>query len=152
MEPVISSAPFMPPIDNPASREASETPISVSSKLLLLGDLTFSFDEDLSRLLHYRQNGLLQSFFARVSDAIRQEVGFLPLEQQEWMPRFTNLVDLLSNLPGTTAEPAVRFAMLCVYQIGRFILYVIFVSNLFECRNIYIYLDVDHVQCRFLST
>ncbi|PVH92616.1 hypothetical protein DM02DRAFT_677379 [Periconia macrospinosa] len=111
MGPVVSSAPFMPPID--AIERCS---------IYLFGDLTGPFEDDLRQLLHYKSNALLQSFFDQVNFAYRQEFAALPTEQQEWLPRFTDTVDLLSNLDGTTGAPALRFSLLCVYQLGRFIL------------------------------
>lgn len=110
MEPVASSAPFMPPIDSPQQ-----------CNILLFGDLTIAFEEDLRQLLHCKNNGLMQSFFHQVSQAFRQEFALLPSQQQEWFPRFTDLVDLLANLDGMIGTLALRFGLLCVYQIGRLI-------------------------------
>lgn len=111
MEPVVSSAPFMPPI------HAMER-----GQIYLFGDLTGPFEDDLRQLLHCKDNALLQSFFDQVNLAYRQEFALLPAEQQEWLPRFTDLVDLVSNFEGSLGARALRFGLLCVYQLGRFIL------------------------------
>jgi naphtho-gamma-pyrone polyketide synthase len=87
----------------------------------LFGDLTRSFEDDLTQLLHCKSDALLQSFFDQVSLAFRQELGLLPIEQQNWLPRFTDLVDLMSSLQGTVGSGVLRFSLLCVYQIGRII-------------------------------
>lgn len=89
--------------------------------IFLFGDLTSPFEDDLRQLLHCKSNALLQSFFDQVNLAYRQEFASLPVEQQEWLPRFTDLVDLVSNLDGTIGARALRFGLLCVYQLGRFI-------------------------------
>jgi naphtho-gamma-pyrone polyketide synthase len=106
----VSSAPFMPPI-----KEIERCSI------FLFGDLTGPFEDDLRQLLHCKSNALLQSFFDQVNLAYRQEFAALPAEQQEWLPRFTDIVDLVSNLDGTTGARALRFSLLCVYQLGRLI-------------------------------
>ncbi|KAH4055428.1 hypothetical protein HBH92_078380 [Parastagonospora nodorum] len=111
MEPVVSSAPFMPPIH--AMKQG---------QIYLFGDLTGPFEDDLRQLLHCKSNALLQSFFDQVNYAYRQEFALLPAEQQEWLPRFTDLVDLVSNFEGSVGARALRFGLLCVYQLGRFIL------------------------------
>ncbi|CAI6237317.1 unnamed protein product [Periconia digitata] len=111
MGPVVSSAPFMPPID--AVERCS---------VFLFGDLTGPFEDDLRQLLHCKNNAVLQAFFDQVNLGYRQEFAALPAEQQEWLPRFTDLVDLVSNLDGTTGAHVLRFSLLCVYQLGRFIL------------------------------
>jgi naphtho-gamma-pyrone polyketide synthase len=89
--------------------------------IFLFGDLTAPFEDDLRQLLHCKSNALLQSFFDQVNLAYRHEFAALPIEQQEWLPRFTDIVDLVSNLDGTTGARALRFSLLCVYQLGRFI-------------------------------
>lgn len=87
----------------------------------LFGDLTSSFEDDLTQLLHCKSDALLQSFFDQVSLAFRQEFGLLPSEQQDWLPRFTDLVDLMSSVKGTLGSGVLRFSLLCVYQLGRII-------------------------------
>jgi hypothetical protein len=110
MEPVPSSAPFMPPIAD-----------SEQCNIFLFGDLTGPFEDDLRQLLHCKSNALLQSFFEQVNLAYRQEIAALPAEQQEWLPRFTDLVDLVSNNKSAIGARALRFGLLCVYQLGRVI-------------------------------
>lgn len=104
---LIQSAPFMPPIRT----------------IIVFGDLTYSFQRDLQQLLHIKGNANLVDFFARVSFAFRQEFALLTQLEQKWLPRFTELVDLLENVDRVEGAPVVRFALLCVYQIGRFIRY-----------------------------
>lgn len=105
MNNVVQSAPFMPPIRT----------------IIVFGDLTCSFQRDLQQLIHVRGNANLADFFTRVSFAFRHEFASLPQLEQEWLPRFTELADLLENVNQAGGAPAVRFALLCVYQIGRFI-------------------------------
>ncbi|KAI9707015.1 MAG: Type I Iterative PKS [Bogoriella megaspora] len=102
---ILQSAPFMPPIRN----------------TIIFGDLTYNSHKDLQSLLHFKDNAGLLDFFTRVSFAFRHEFASLSQQEQEWLPRFTNLTDLLENVSKSEGAPAVRFALLCVYQIGRFI-------------------------------
>lgn len=91
------------------------------SDIFVFGDLTCTFEDDLRQLLHCRSNPVLQSFFDQVNVAFRREFALLPAEEQEWFPRFTDLVDLMANLEGTVGLPALRFSLLCVYQLGVFL-------------------------------
>ena len=89
--------------------------------ILVFGDLTYSFQRDLQQLIHVRGDANLSDFFIRVSFALRHEFASLPQIEQQWLPNFTELADLLENFDHTKGAPALRFALLCVYQIGRFI-------------------------------
>ncbi len=111
MDDLVQSSPFMPPI-------AEEMQ---SCRIFLFGDLTISFEGDLRQLLHVKGNGTLRSFFDQVGFAFREEFGKLPASQQDWFPRFTTIIDLLSKLGETEGTPALKFALLSVCQIGQFI-------------------------------
>ena len=91
------------------------------ANVFLFGDLTTSFESDLKQLLHCKSNGLLQSFFERINLAYRREIASLSAEQQEWLPRFTDLVDIMENFRGLIGASALKFSLLCVYQVGRYI-------------------------------
>jgi naphtho-gamma-pyrone polyketide synthase len=114
MDDLIQSTAFMPPIAG----------LMASSQILLFGDLTISFEEDLRQLLHVRGNENLQSFLNQAGFTLRQEFGKLPASQQDLFPRFTNLVDLVSKLGETEGTPVLKFALLSLYEIGQFIRYV----------------------------
>ncbi|KAK4959985.1 Type I Iterative PKS [Elasticomyces elasticus] len=90
-------------------------------RLVVFGDLTIAFKDDLTRQLHLK-NATLTDFFDHSAFALKEEIGFLPADEQQLFPRFTTLVDLVDNLDTTAGAPAVRFALLCVYQLGRWIL------------------------------
>lgn len=92
-------------------------------QVFLFGDLTVPFEEDLRQLLHIKSNGSLSSFFDQVGFAFREELGKLASVQQQLLPRFTTLVDLLFRLKDSEGAPALKFALLCLYQIGQFIRY-----------------------------
>lgn len=104
--------------------------------IIVFGDLTYSFQRDLQQLLHVKGNANLADFFARVSFAFRQEFALLPQLEQEWLPRFTELTDLLENVDQMEGAPVVRFALLCVYQIGRFIRYYFTWTNCGPCISL----------------
>lgn len=94
-----------------------------SCHVLILGDLTVSFEEELRHLLHNKDNEVLRSFFAKVGFALRSEFGELPIHQQNWFPHFTTLIDLLSKVENIHGTPILKFTLLCVCQIGQFIRY-----------------------------
>ncbi|KAM5347992.1 hypothetical protein ACJ41O_007816 [Fusarium nematophilum] len=94
-----------------------------SCKVLLFGDLSASFEDDLTALLHVHDNPLLTSFFEQAGARIRDEVGCLGTQQQRLFPRFTTLVDLVSKLGETEGTPILKFCLLTVFQIGQFIDY-----------------------------
>jgi naphtho-gamma-pyrone polyketide synthase len=87
MEPVLFSAPFMPPIGSPQQ-----------CNILPFGDLTIAFEDDLRQLLHCKSNGFMQPFSHQVSQAFWQEFALLLSQHQEWFPSFTDLVDLMAIL------------------------------------------------------
>ncbi|KAL8896686.1 MAG: hypothetical protein Q9192_002952 [Flavoplaca navasiana] len=89
--------------------------------VFLFGDLTVAFEDDLRQLLHCKDNAPLQSFFDQVGLAFRHEFALLAAKEREWLPLFTDLIDLMANIDGTTGSPALKFSLLCVYQLGRFI-------------------------------
>ena len=97
--------------------------IMESCQVFLFGDLTVPFEEDLRQLLHIKDNGSLSSFFDQVGFAFREEFGKLASRQQYLLPHFTTLVDLLFRLKESEGAPALKFALLCLYQIGQFIRY-----------------------------
>ena len=94
-----------------------------SCHVFVFGDLTVPFEEDLRQLLHNKNNGSLSSFLDQVGFALREEFAKLPSRQQHLLPRFTTLVDLLFRLNDCEGAPALKFALLCLYQIGQFIRY-----------------------------
>ena len=115
MDDLVQPTPSMPPILVGSTQS--------SCQLFLFGDLTISFEQDLRRLLHVKDNATLHSFFEQVSAAFRTEFGKLPARQQALLPRFTTIVDLLAKLGETEGKPALSFALLCLCEIGQFIRY-----------------------------
>jgi hypothetical protein len=89
--------------------------------IIVFGDLVYHFHQDLRELLHIKNNVNLADFFARTALAFRREFASLPHRDQHFLPKFTTLAELLENAERAKAAPAVRFALLCLYQIGRFI-------------------------------
>lgn len=87
----------------------------------VFGDLACPFEEDLKQLLHHKSNPSLQAFLRLAAAALRKEFGALPAAQRQWLPPFTSVVDLVSGYETSTAAPAVRSALLTLYQVGRFI-------------------------------
>ena len=102
---------------------ASLYKVMESCQVFVFGDLTIPFEEDLRQLLHTKGHGSLSSFFDRVGFALREEITKLPSRQQHLLPRFTTLVDLLFRVKESEGAPALKFALLCLYQIGQFIRY-----------------------------
>lgn len=97
--------------------------MSRMTRLFLFGDLTAPFEQVLRELLHRWDQPLLQSLFAKAAFSLRKEISQLPAHQQAWFPRFTTLIDILPNLNGKVAAPALKFALLCLCEVGLFIKY-----------------------------
>jgi naphtho-gamma-pyrone polyketide synthase len=92
--------------------------------LFLFGDQTVSFETSLRQLLHVKGNGPLSVFFERIAFVLREEIAKLSAHQQDWFPRFTTIVDLVHDVGTTQGTPALKFPLLCLYEIGQFIKYV----------------------------
>lgn len=91
-----------------------------SRQILLFGDLSAPFEDELKTLLRIRDNPLLTSFFGQVGARIRDEIGCLGSNRQRLFPRFTTLIDLVSKLDETEGAPILRFCLLSVCQVGQF--------------------------------
>jgi hypothetical protein len=114
----------LPDTASPVSSDAMQ-----SCQVLLFGDLATSFESELRRLLHAKNNATLQSFFEQVAFAFRHEFSQLPQNQQDLFPHFTTLIDLLSKLGETEGTPILKFALLTLCQVGQFIRYDATVSS-----------------------
>lgn len=90
-------------------------------ELLLFGDLTASFEAELRRLLHIRDNEVLLSFFERVAFCLRQELGRQPSAVQTMFPRFTTPIDNVARLGETEGAPILRIYLMAVCQLAKFI-------------------------------
>lgn len=104
-----------------------------SCRVLLFGDLSVAFEDDLRALLHIRDNPLLSSFLEQVGARIRAEIGCLGAQQQSLFPRFTTLIDLVSKLGETEGTPVLKFCLLSICQIGQFLEYVDPFQYTFSC-------------------
>ncbi|KAM3427380.1 hypothetical protein NHJ13734_009003 [Beauveria thailandica] len=93
-----------------------------TAELLVFGDLTASFEEELGRLLHVRGNEAMTSFFERVAFSLRQELGRQPSAIQNMFPRFTTLIDMVAGF-GNKMEgtPVMQFCLMTVCQLAKFI-------------------------------
>ncbi|KAH7150529.1 beta-ketoacyl synthase, partial [Dactylonectria estremocensis] len=91
--------------------------------VVLFGDLSVAFEDQLRALLHVRDNPLLSSFLEQVGARIRDEIGCLSTQRQLLFPRFTTLIDLVSKLGETEGTPVLRFCLLSIFQIGQFLDY-----------------------------
>jgi naphtho-gamma-pyrone polyketide synthase len=111
MDDLIQSTPFMPPTAKDMA----------TAHVFVFGDQTVPFEQDLRRLLHVKDNDILRSLFDRVGFALRNELTSLPAIQQDWFPRFTTVIDLVSKLDETAASPVLKFTLLCLCEIGQFI-------------------------------
>nr|A0A142C799.1 RecName: Full=Non-reducing polyketide synthase phnA; Short=NR-PKS phnA; AltName: Full=Phenalenone biosynthesis cluster protein A [Penicillium herquei]AMP46751.1 PhnA [Penicillium herquei] len=104
----------------------------VQSQVLLFGDLSLAHvEESLKRLLHVKTNPLLAAFFQRVNHQLRRLLDGLPLEQQDFFPRFTTLIDLVSRLGETSGTPVLAFFLLSVQQVAQSIVYFSHGSRIF---------------------
>ncbi|KIW01754.1 uncharacterized protein PV09_06930 [Verruconis gallopava] len=90
-------------------------------RVFLFGDLNVSFEESLRELLYTKDMPVLKSFLEKVAFALREEISRMSSSWQALMPRFTTLIDLLPQINGKIGSPALRFALLCVAELGLFI-------------------------------
>ena len=94
-----------------------------STHLYLFGDQSVSFNSGLHQLFHVKTNSLLTSFFEQVHDALRREIGHLPLLKRILFPRFTNILELSDKYHETGDNPALEGALTCIHQLACFIKY-----------------------------
>lgn len=92
--------------------------------ILLFGDLTYDYRKELLQLLHVKNCASLLDFFARLPSALQDELALVSEREQQWLPKSTNLVEMVENMDTLTGSPVVKFTLLCVYQLGRFLKYV----------------------------
>ncbi|PHH79911.1 hypothetical protein CDD80_3498 [Ophiocordyceps camponoti-rufipedis] len=91
------------------------------AELLVFGDLTANFGDDLRCLLHVQDSEALQPFFDRVAFTLREEVGKQSTAVQDLFPRFTTLIDLVAKSDETEGSPVLRFCLMTVCQLAKFI-------------------------------
>ncbi|RCI07396.1 hypothetical protein L249_1362 [Ophiocordyceps polyrhachis-furcata BCC 54312] len=91
------------------------------AELLVFGDLTANFGDDLRCLLHIKESEALQPFFERVAFSLREEIGSQPTAVQDLFPRFTTLIDILAKADETEGSPMLRFCLMTVCQLAKFI-------------------------------
>ncbi|KAH7134406.1 hypothetical protein EDB81DRAFT_903350 [Dactylonectria macrodidyma] len=94
-----------------------------SCRVILFGDLSVAFEDNLRALLHVRDNPLLSSFLEQVGARIRDEIGGLGTQRQLLFPHFTTLIDLVSKLGETEGTHVLRFCLLSICQVGQFLDY-----------------------------
>ncbi|KAJ5749143.1 uncharacterized protein N7511_010839 [Penicillium nucicola] len=105
-------------------------------QVILFGDLSLvNLEDSFKRLLHVKTNPLLTSFFDRVNYSLRRLLDELPLEQQDLIPHFTTLVDLISRLGETSGTPVLAFFLLSVQQVAQCIVYFSHGSRTFPPAN-----------------
>lgn len=90
-------------------------------ELLVFGDVTANFESELRELLHVRDNEAMQSLFDRVAYVLRDELGKQPSAVQDLFPRFTTLIDLVAKLGENEGAPVLRFCLMTVAQLAKFI-------------------------------
>ena len=89
--------------------------------IILFGDLTYDFRKELLQLLHMKDCASLVDFFERIPSALQAEIALAPQAEQRWLPKSTNLVEMVDNMDTIHGSPVINFALLCVYQLGRFL-------------------------------
>ncbi|GIC88991.1 type I polyketide synthase [Aspergillus udagawae] len=89
-------------------------------RIYLFGDQTYDVDAPLWELLHHA-DPILTSFFERVLQVLRLELGQLPSELRDEFPRFSSIADLISRRRDTRLHPSLEMALVLIYQLGSFI-------------------------------
>ncbi|OQD89992.1 hypothetical protein PENANT_c002G05201 [Penicillium antarcticum] len=105
-------------------------------QVILFGDLSLvNLEDSFKSLLHVKTNPLLTSFFDRVNYSLRRLLDELPLQQQDFFPHFTTLIDLISRLGETSGTPVLEFFLLSVQQVAQCIVYFSHGSRIFPPVN-----------------
>ena len=97
-------------------------------QLYLFGDQTYDNNAKLRCLLLSNSDPFLIAFFERAFQALRAEIGQLPLREREGFPRFSSFIDLLVRQREAGLNAAFEKALACIYQFGYFIKLVYIVS------------------------
>jgi hypothetical protein len=97
-------------------------------RIYLFGDQTYDVDAPLRELL-YHSDPILTSFFERVLQVLRLELGQLPSELRDEFPRFSSIADLISRRRDTRLHPSLEMALVLIYQLGSFIRWVHFTAR-----------------------
>jgi naphtho-gamma-pyrone polyketide synthase len=99
--------------------------------LYIFGDQTGEIVPPLQELSRLSQQcNPLRDFLSRATDRLRMAVAKAPSHQRRRFPSFETLSELAVAMEKEGRSPALMTALLCVSQIGHFIVY----GSLF-CRN-----------------
>jgi hypothetical protein len=81
--------------------------MATAHRVYVFGDQTIDIDSSLRSLL-CSNDLLLVSLFRRSYEAIRREVGRLPLQVRSHIPRFSSIADILSKKRAGLTCPALE--------------------------------------------
>ena len=99
---------------------------AIKMEAYLFGDQTVHVDNHLQDLLHVGGNSTLTSFLSEGYYAIRQEISRLPASERALLPQSETLALLLDTIKKGKRHPALESALLCLYEIGEYIKFVLF--------------------------
>ncbi|KAL8943834.1 MAG: hypothetical protein Q9216_000827 [Gyalolechia sp. 2 TL-2023] len=97
--------------------------MAVDMRILLFGDQTTDPREHLrGQILSGRTNVLVNHFFQKVGIALKYEITQLSHLEQDGIPSFATLEELLERLPTTQAiHPGLASALLCISQLAEYL-------------------------------
>lgn len=98
--------------------------VSRPSKVYVLGDQTFDYEDSLAQLLR-SDNVLLAWFFRKAFFALNTELGRLPLDARDATPKFSSIADLLKRKRDGCISPTLELVLCLVHAFAAFIWSVI---------------------------
>ncbi|KAL9030755.1 MAG: hypothetical protein Q9196_001159 [Gyalolechia fulgens] len=104
--------------------------MSLEMNILLFGDQTTDYHDNLRKKLHQKDNPVLSSFLEKTSAALREEVALQPRVVRDTIPSFFSLLELVNWFDeSNVANPAVESAVCTTCQIACLINYLYHSSN-----------------------
>ncbi|KAK1751945.1 polyketide synthase for naphthopyrone YWA1 [Echria macrotheca] len=98
--------------------------MKTQGRIYLFGDQTNDFVPDLRQLLRIQDSPLLTAFLEKTHIALRQEISQQGREIQDFLPRFSRVVDLLAAYStDIDSAPVLASTLTAIYQLGSFISY-----------------------------
>ena len=94
--------------------------------LFLFGDQTFDVKPHLRQPLDASNNNVdLKSFLENAHGALRNHIFQLPKHERDGLPRFTSIEDVLlwKEFKENSCCVPLHMAIICIYQLGSFIIW-----------------------------
>lgn len=102
-----------------------------SSHIVLFGDQTNAVEDKLRGLIADRSNVILVDFLRTAFSALQRAIHSLPSIDAALMPRCETLGLMIDAVQYGTRHVALDNALLCTYEIGLFLSYVLVICSVY---------------------